>query len=153
MKLICFSSMQYLSYSLFCNVCFFIPFCFRAVLFSPFCICLAFHSFLVQSKLFNGNPLQKYCQNNRSNYGFNPIGLLMSIDEKKNNSRLMRAKNSLWDDSNRGFLQLDFFLSESVLQRYEVLPTEILCSIACLSQCENVQHLKVKWNWEQLQKV
>ena len=32
-------------------------FFFRAVLFSPFCICLAFHSFLVHLKLFNGNPL------------------------------------------------------------------------------------------------
>ena len=70
----------------------------------------------------------------------------MSIDGRNDNSRFVRAKNSLRDESNRGFLQLGIFLffsSESILQRYEVLPTEIVCSIAFLCQSENVQHFEV----------
>ena len=34
----------------------------------------------------------------------------MSIDGRNDNSQLVRANNSLWDDSNRGFLQRGIFL-------------------------------------------
>ena len=95
----------------------------------------------------------KYCQNIRCNNGFRLIGLVMLIDGRNDNSRLVRAKNSLWDDSNHGFLKLGiFFSSWYFLQRYKDLPKEIVCSITYLSQCKNIQYLKVKCNWEHLQK-
>ena len=52
----------------------------------------------------------KYRQNIRSNDGFSPIGLVMSIDGRNDNSRVVRAKNSSWDESNRGFLKLGILL-------------------------------------------
>ena len=34
----------------------------------------------------------------------------MSIDGRNDNSQLVRARNSLWDDLNRGLLQLGLFV-------------------------------------------
>ena len=65
---------------------------------------------LLEQRFFSLKFLVKYCQNIRRNDGFSPIGLVMSIDGRNDNSRVVRAKNSLWDESNRGFLQLGIFL-------------------------------------------
>ena len=65
---------------------------------------------LHEQKLFSLKFSVKYCQNIRSNDGFSPRALVMSIDGRNDNSRVVRVKNSLWDESNRGFLYLGIFL-------------------------------------------
>ena len=72
---------------------------------------------LHEQMLFLLNFSVKYCRNDRSNDSFSPIGLVMSTDGRSDNCRLMRTKNSMWDDSNVIFCnsKLFYFWSGSVL--------------------------------------